>query len=369
MWLWLLFVFLIYAPYVYWAHKTHRAFAYLSAHNIELDHSTPVLISIIIPFRNETSRIATLIKTLQNQIDGQENIEVILVNDHSTDDGNEMVNKWLELNAGEQFKLEQNSGIGKKAALTTGIRAAKGDWIITLDADVTPPDNWSIFIQKVCASAKCDLVILPVEIKPTVGFLQKLEALEFTVLQGITFSYASSGKPILANGAHLAFTKRAFFLVNGYESHSRVASGDDIYFLEEINQHEDLTVGYAFYDDMRMATLPSENFRSLLHQKIRWGRKTSTFKSQEIKLLGALILVANFSLFILAFSGYWKLFLLAFIVKSISDLYLVFFPMSVYAKRNLLGFIPLFMLVYPFYIIFVSAAAVFINPKWKGRSI
>ncbi len=366
--LWLLFILAIYAPYFMWANKTHTGWLSKDENSIKVKGDEQVDISIVIPFRNEDGVIQILLEQLIKELPDSLQSEVILINDHSTDSGVESIQDLLPP-SDSRFKLIHSEKEGKKHALSTGINAASNDWIISLDADVVLPNKWFDFISQVCATAETDMVILPVELYPTPKLFQKIEALEFTVLQGITFSYAQQKKAFLANGAHLAFRKQAFIDFNGYSAHEHMASGDDVFLLEQIQQSPTHSVGYSYYADMSVTTTPNRSLLQLLHQKARWGSKTFKFKSKETKTIGLLILVANLGLFALIFSQDWKIFFLGFFIKSICDLYLVVFPLTVRSRKTLLKYIPLFMVVYPFYIIFVSVATLFLKPKWKGRYI
>ena len=368
MMLWLLFILAIYAPYFIWADRTHKSFRNKMEGSIKAEGDIHHPVSIIIPFRNENGTVQKLVNELLIQISGYDNCEVILVNDHSTDGGEEVLYQLISSETGP-LQLINAKKEGKKNALTEGIQLAKNDWIVTLDADVSLPEMWMNLITKTCENAPTDMVILPVEIFPFPKFYQKIEALEFTVLQGITFGYAQQQKPILANGAHLAFKKKAFFDFIGYSSHNHMASGDDVFFMEQLQRSDSHSVGYSHYNDMSVSTAGSSSIIELIHQKVRWGSKTLQFKSNHVKRIGVLVLVANLAFVPLLFSGSWRIFALGFFIKSASDLYLVLFPLTARSRKTLLKYIPVFMVVYPFYIIFVSVVTLFFKPKWKGRRI
>ena len=97
-------------------------------------------ISIVIPAYNEAESLPVLIQQLQAVIKTEAyTAEVIFVNDGSTDETAEV----LEQLASKQFSamlwidvihFRQNQG--KSAALTAGFAAARGDVVITMDADL-----------------------------------------------------------------------------------------------------------------------------------------------------------------------------------------------------------------------------------------
>jgi glycosyltransferase involved in cell wall biosynthesis len=94
---------------------------------------TTPLISIIVPFCNEENYIADCVHSLINQT--YKNIEIVLVNDHSTDNS-----KSICLNIDDKrIKYVEKSHIpkGEAFARNFGIQSASGDIITFLDADDT----------------------------------------------------------------------------------------------------------------------------------------------------------------------------------------------------------------------------------------
>ena len=87
-------------------------------------------VSVVIPLRNEAHNLPTLIPSLQNQT--YPNLEVLLVNDHSTD-----ATQSLIFGLNNPLFIPLNSvETSKKAALQYGINHATGALILTTDADV-----------------------------------------------------------------------------------------------------------------------------------------------------------------------------------------------------------------------------------------
>jgi dolichol-phosphate mannosyltransferase len=92
----------------------------------------PLLISIVVPLKNEEENIPLLAKEIEEAFASQPGIwETVWVDDGSTDGSREALkqlpapHRWIA--------LEKNSG--QSAALMAGFRAARGEWIGTLDAD------------------------------------------------------------------------------------------------------------------------------------------------------------------------------------------------------------------------------------------
>lgn len=103
------------------------------------------MISIIIPFHNEEENLEELTTRIANNLSKKE-YEIIYVNDGSTD-GSVAVIKQLQTH--HIHLLQHRKKFGKGAALKTGIKSAKGDSIIFMDADLQDdPNDLPKFLDK-----------------------------------------------------------------------------------------------------------------------------------------------------------------------------------------------------------------------------
>ncbi len=109
-------------------------------------------LSIIIPAYNEASTIHLILDKVK-AVDLIENIskELIIVNDCSTDNTEEAIKAYIELNSSldiRYFKHEINQGKG--AAIHTGIKEAGGEYLIIQDADLEyDPKEYNILLKPV----------------------------------------------------------------------------------------------------------------------------------------------------------------------------------------------------------------------------
>jgi glycosyltransferase involved in cell wall biosynthesis len=91
------------------------------------------VISVIVPTYNQESFLKRAIQSIWNQ--GRDDLEVIIVDDGSTDDTN---NVLRQLTAQRALKVLRQENRGPAAARNAGIRESSGDLIAFLDAD----DEW-----------------------------------------------------------------------------------------------------------------------------------------------------------------------------------------------------------------------------------
>jgi glycosyltransferase involved in cell wall biosynthesis len=94
-------------------------------------------LSVIIPAYNECNTILDILQKVSGlEIPGID-MEIIVVNDCSTDDTKALVEKFISGHSDKDVKLlDQEKNKGKGAAIHKGIGMAKGDYLIIQDADL-----------------------------------------------------------------------------------------------------------------------------------------------------------------------------------------------------------------------------------------
>jgi polyisoprenyl-phosphate glycosyltransferase len=95
-------------------------------------------ISCVIPCWNESHNLPVLLANLTEvllKIPAE--WEIIIVNDGSTDETNQVLTRWLEVGRIRLLDLSRN--FGKEAAMTAGLEYAKGEVVVILDADLQHP--------------------------------------------------------------------------------------------------------------------------------------------------------------------------------------------------------------------------------------
>lgn len=131
------------------------------------------LLSIIIPVFNEEKNIDPLVKRL-DQVIKSYNCEIIFVSDGSTDKTESIIKKLAQDN--NQIKLISfQRNFGHQMAITCGYSLAKGDLVISLDADLQdPPEIIPKMIEKWKAGAR--IVYAKRERRDSDSFFKKMTA-------------------------------------------------------------------------------------------------------------------------------------------------------------------------------------------------
>ncbi|MFZ5534502.1 MAG: glycosyltransferase family 2 protein [Pseudomonadota bacterium] len=97
-------------------------------------HADP-LVSVVIPVKDEAANVTTLAREIRQALDGVVSFEVIFVDDGSTDATVATLAALKTEFDGRLRVLRHLRNAGQSAAITSGVRAARGLWIATLDGD------------------------------------------------------------------------------------------------------------------------------------------------------------------------------------------------------------------------------------------
>ena len=330
-------------------------------------------ISVIIPARNEENNIGRCLDAIQQQDYPQNNKEIIVADDHSSDQTASIVitkgAKLVTMN-----NLPEGTVAFKKMALAAAIQASEGDTIITTDADCIASPSWLRTIVAVKQSNNAVLVAAPVRMCYDRSFLSKFQSLDFAILQGITAASVHTGFHHMGNGANMAYSKSAFNEVGGFSGIDNIASGDDMLLVHKISQRYPGRIAYAFTNEAMVETDPEPDLKSFLRQRIRWASKAAKYEDKRIFKVLLLVYAANLSLFILMCMS-----VLSTIHLSLC-LLMIFYKVMVewsFVKRILLFFrlqklMPWFPVFQPFHIAYTVISGLFGqfgSYQWKGRQV
>ena len=339
-------------PYFVFLLILYRSLRNLKIFEVSKDPET--FVSVVVACRNEQEALPGLLNCIATQRYPENLFEVIIVNDNSEDTTCEIAAGFKGIS---NILSINNRGEGKKQALRTGINAARGNLIITTDADCTMGKRWIRTIAAFYEMNKDDLIICPVQIESVPGFFGKLEELEFLSLQGITTGSALYKNPTMCNGANLAFTKEVY-LTHSDKLHDEIKSGDDIFLLHSLKEENRSKISWLESPDIMVTTKSSSTLSSFLKQRSRWISKGKAYKDRYTIVLGivtfvSVILQISYLLFSSIYPALIWVFLSVLVLKSIPDFLILRNTSGRYGRRKLMRWFLPAQLIYPFYVLSV----------------
>ena len=330
------------------------------------------MISVIVPFRNEALNLPAILDDLVAQDYYRENLEIILVNDHSTDDSFSIIEKRTKQFSNLKLVSLPIESTGKKAAIGYAVSLAKGDLIFTTDADCRLPQKWISSTVSYYKQTGARLILGPVRYNQGKSIFSRMLALEFTSLVSTAAAMALLKKPILCNGANMAFEKSVFpESIDIMEP--TTPSGDDIFLLLHVKKIFPDKIRFHLSEDALIETKPPGNIHEFLEQRVRWFSKSSFYSDHEIILTGIIVAFMNAGLIIslltgLLFPKFLFIPLAVILLKCIIDFLFLIPYLAFFRQNSLCVLIPLVGVLYPFYLFFVAAKSLKGKFIWKGRS-
>ena len=265
-------------------------------------------VSIIIAARNEEQNLIKFLPKIFEQ--DYPEFEIIVVNDRSWDDSIDVL---------QAFALKQNNlrvvevpdrekdGFAKKFAITLGIKAAKHELLVFIDADCYPNSkNWLKEIASRHVSSK-NLILGASPYVREKGILNKVIRFDTAQIAIQYLSFAKAGIPYMGVGRNLSYTQELYDSVRGFKSHYYIPSGDDDLFVNEVGNKRNTTV--VFSEEALTFSIPKKNFIDWWHQKKRHlitGKYYNTFHKILLTLYPVSLAVMYILLpFLLVMHNWW----------------------------------------------------------------
>lgn len=331
--------------------------------------------SIIIPFRNETANLDTLLQSLLNLKYPKELFEILLINDASEDNSCEIIKNFQQQHPSLKIIVLQNcrkTASPKKDAINTAIKTSNFNWLVTTDADCEVPKNWLHCFNSSIQKNNPVFMSAPVKFKKESTFLFHFQNLNLISLIGSTIGGFGIKKAFLCNGANLCYRKNIFKSINGFEGNSAIASGDDVFLLEKMIENYPKKTIFLKSKKVIVSTKSESNWKVFFNQQLRWASKTTSYTNWFSKLVGFAVFTTNLTIlivgtFLLFNPTNWEYYIALFLCKIFFDFILIEKTAQFLNTKNSLIYYPLISLLYPFYIVITAFASVLKKYEWKGR--
>jgi cellulose synthase/poly-beta-1,6-N-acetylglucosamine synthase-like glycosyltransferase len=332
-------------------------------------------ISVVVAARNEEKDIEKCLQSLLKQTYPANSYEIIIVDDGSTDKTASIVKSFSERFANIHllslmFDPEQKIG-RKPIALAKGIAQANGEIILTTDADCIVPPQW-IEIMVNHFEEGVVFVAGPVAERDSNTFFAKMEQLEFLGLITTAAGLIGSGRPIICNGANLAYRKDAFTAIDGFNEKSN--SNDDESLMNKMVHRKIGRVVFSPEADAVVTTSSSNTITTFFRQRIRWANKRGHYEDKSIlfTLVGLYIFFASMLLTMVLLFREPQLIQPLTVVfggKILVDYFTLRSGARLFRQRILIFHFLIAEFLHVPYIVIAAAIGQIASMRWKGRTI
>jgi succinoglycan biosynthesis protein ExoA len=127
---------------------------------------SPVQVSVLIPCRNEERTIGLVLEALRRQTFPPGQIEVIVADGRSTDGTREKIEDFARAHSGFALRWVDNPGLSAPAGLNAGLREARGQFVVRMDAHAIPEPDYIEQCVQAFARLGCDGVGGGIQIQP-----------------------------------------------------------------------------------------------------------------------------------------------------------------------------------------------------------
>ena len=322
--------------------------------------------TVIVAARNEGNNILACLEALNNLEYPEGKLEIILVDDKSTDYTGEIISSFIS-DKPKFKKIVTKKEIGhlkgKTNAIANAIEQAKGEIILTTDADCIVSPTWA---RTLASYYNDDVAIVNgFTVQDAQTQFAGMQHLDFVFLLSVASGTINYDKPLSCIGNNMSFRKSAYTEVGGYEN-LPFSVTEDFNLLFAIHKLKKYKIIYPLDIEGLVTTLPCPDLKTLYRQKKRWGvgGMKSPLRGYLIMSLGW---VAHLAIILLPFF-YTSAGLSLLFFKLIIDYLFLYFVLNELKLTSTLKYFFAFEIYYILYVVLLPFAVLPSRKvMWKGR--
>lgn len=379
---WLFLTALLALNYISIISRYLRGWKLLPDWQIPAGFQPATFVSILIPARNEEDNIRACLQSILQQTYPASLFEIIVLDDHSEDQTCLRVNELSKLHSNirvirlADFKFPENTRSFKKKAIETGIAQAKGELIVTTDADCVVQREWLMLMVSFFESKQARFIAAPVNFYREQNLLERFQSLDFIGMMGVTGAGIFRRINQMCNGANLAYPKAVFYEVNGFEGIDHLASGDDMLLMQKIAALHPDGIYFLKNRGATVFTQAKPDFRSFLSQRLRWATKSANYQDWRVTVILGMVFLFCWSVVVSLVAGIWLgwpavlLGVVLFSTKTIADYFFLKHMSRYFNRKDLMKNFFAAQFLHLCYIIIVGTLANVVKRyNWKGRKV
>lgn len=334
-------------------------------------------VSVILAVRDEEANLSECLESLLNQTYPKELYEVITVDDNSTDSTSAIAESFAKRDERVQLlsSTKKRTLTGKQSALDTGIRASKGEIILSTDADCQAPPTW---IENVVREFDDNIglvagfsVFNEAEVsKQNVPqrIFTRLQALLLLSFRIVSIGSAHQGMAWACTGQNIAYRREVYEEFGGYENLCLAGAAEDSLLLQWVDKHskwESKVTNNLVY------TKPTKTLRQFMAQSDRWA---SNPLQNRLSLILFMMVTYVLNLLVIVMAGLSLLGMLSYTylivllgLKIIPDFLVVLKGLPLFRRTSLIKYFPILQPLHTIYVLAFGIRGFSKKFAWKGR--
>jgi len=223
-------------------------------------------LSVLISIRNEEPNIFRLCQSLDQLDYPKDRFEILIGDDHSTDESVEILKRHAPKNA-QLFEFLDESDAGKKAVLSRLIEKARGEYYVFTDGDMIFNRHW---LRGLLYNKKGELPHLQLGVTQVADdrWFGEMQNLDWLTNQAVLAWFANNNNPLTAWGNNLIIDKKSYESAGGFNKISDTVT-EDVDLLLQLKKTRG-TASVKFDASTLATTQPESTLLGLLYQRKRW---------------------------------------------------------------------------------------------------
>ena len=323
-------------------------------------------VSVIIAARNEENNIPLLIQDLHQLDYPSDRLEIVIADDRSND------NTWSLIKQAEEnnecikgIKIEHLEDMTpKKHALTKGIEASSGEFILSTDADCRLPSGW--VKSMVSALDEHNGIVIGASSVDASNSFGHYQLVDFLALVSANAGANGWGYSWTGTGQNIAYKRSCFNDIGGFNPVKDRVSGDDVYLVQSIGKRFGSRVNADPHSFVK--TQPAHNINQFINQRIRWSSNSRFAAKVDLFFLFFLVnaFVLNTSFLLSIFQPLMHEILpMIFAVKFLGDALVIYAGASKFKTSFPSIMFILWSIIQPIYIPVIGLGGLIGRYSWK----
>ena len=178
----------------------------------------------------------------------------------------------------------------------------------------------------------------------------------------------------MCNGANLAYSREAFYAVDGFSDIDSIPSGDDMFLMHKIWLRYPESTFFLKSREAIVSTAAETTWKRFVHQRVRWASKADRYDDKRIFWVLLLVYLLNVLFILLALGACWNfwwlwLLLILLLIKTLVEYPFVRAVATFFGQGELMVYFAPLQPLHICYTVVIGWLGKFGSYQWKDRKI